>query len=298
MDAHKLRMSRWSQSRTLAKLHLTLKGYSRAAYRTCFYIPELKWQLDAGSQNYFQPQHIFITHLHADHIGEIPYTLCEYTENSERPQLYGPPNSKDYVQTFIRSFFEMSNVAASTAPPETYYRYCENQGDTSFMLDSPDGTKYRVDVMECDHSVPTVGYMFSSIRQKLKDQYRGLKGKEIGALRQKGVEITEEKISPMFSYVCDCSIETVARYETQLGTCPYVIVECTFLLDEELDNAHKTKHIHWQELEPYVSKYEETEWILIHFSLRYTDEEINAFFKEKQQKYSNLRVWTSATADS
>lgn len=45
----------------------TMVGYSRAADRTFFYIPELKLGLDAGGCRGRQPDYTFITHTHIDH---------------------------------------------------------------------------------------------------------------------------------------------------------------------------------------------------------------------------------------
>ena len=44
-----------------------IHGFSRSAYRTGFYIPELNIMLDAGPQNFNNPDNIFITHSHLDH---------------------------------------------------------------------------------------------------------------------------------------------------------------------------------------------------------------------------------------
>ena len=56
---------------------LTLMGYSVAARNTAFYIPEMKIMLDCGIENEYIPDHIFITHCHADHSKNIPLNIVQ-----------------------------------------------------------------------------------------------------------------------------------------------------------------------------------------------------------------------------
>ena len=54
---------------------LSVKGHSRGAEKTCFYIPELKLFLDAGSNTSYQPKYILISHCHTDHSFLLPMIL-------------------------------------------------------------------------------------------------------------------------------------------------------------------------------------------------------------------------------
>lgn len=289
MDSHEIRTSRWSQCYSMNKIHYTLRGYSRAAFRTGFYIPELGIMLDAGPQNFNKPSHIFITHCHADHVAELPFTLIERDENSDNIfNIYGPPNSRLPIANYIQSMFDMNIMNLHSVPTHEWYSYTElNKSDIDLVLKN---NKFKISTIECDHSLPTIGYIFKIIKDKLKPEYLGL-GKEIANIKKSGIKVTYESTNYLFAYVCDCSIKTIQTYEEELTKCIYIIVECTFLFDDELDNAINTKHIHWTQLEPYIKKNPNTEWILIHFSLRYTDQEIKEFFKDK--KYTNMKIWTS-----
>jgi len=55
-------------------------------------------------------------------------------------------------------------------------------------------------------------------------------------------------------------------------------MECTFFCNETVDRANRDGHIHWSQLEPYVVSHPETTFVLIHFSLRYSEEEVHQFF--------------------
>ena len=68
----KIKTIMWSKEYKIQNTQWTIKGYSAAAFRTGFYIPQLDIMLDAGVQNFNKPKHIFITHTHLDHIAHLP----------------------------------------------------------------------------------------------------------------------------------------------------------------------------------------------------------------------------------
>jgi hypothetical protein len=149
-----------------------------------------------------------------------------------------------------------------------------------------------VETVSADHTIPTVVYGFSCIRDKLDPKYSGLSGKELGALRKEGICITSELIEKKFCYVLDTSIKILSDSPFLLEY-PIIIIECTFLFDEELPLANLKKHIHWQELKPYIISNPKSLFILTHFSMRYKDIEIDSFFKNVIDKESitNIHVW-------
>ena len=61
--------------------------------------------------------------------------------------------------------------------------------------------------------------------------------------------------------------------------------------DEEFAPMHK--HIHWKQLVQYIVKYPEVHFMLIHFSMRYKNEEVIDFFNEKRSQLgiSNFSPW-------
>ena len=106
-------------------------------------------------------------------------------------------------------------------------------------------------------------------------------------MKLSGIEITNTIEVPQFCYMGD----TDERIFTNpiIQKYPTIIVECTFLYDEHLKNAQKDKHMHWSKLKPFIEIYTDITFILIHFSSRYSDDEINDFFKDK--KLENMLVW-------
>ncbi len=57
-------------------------------------------------------------------------------------------------------------------------------------------------------------------------------------------------------------------------------------------DADKSKHTHWKNIEEIVRKSTEIVFVLIHFSLRYSDQQVLDFFENmKEKKPANIVVF-------
>lgn len=288
LDALKIKTIFWQKNMTIPDTPWLITGYSRSAFRTGFYIPALDIMLDAGPQNFNKPTHIFITHTHIDHVACLPFTMIGDVEGDHIFQIYAIAKAQKYLTNYINAMFSVNAMRQVDA--QRWFNYCGLNPNDKFRFTSKN-THLEVEVFECDHAIPTISYGFSEIKQKLKEEYLGLQGKEIAKLKKEGVEITKEVVTKRFTYVCDTSIR-VFDTNPQILEYPVIFIECTFLEDDELENAEKTQHIHWQQLKPYVQNNPDKIFILFHFSQRYRDTEISAFFqKEVDTGLTNLRWW-------
>lgn len=275
---------------------LTMHGWSRSMAGTGFYIPELKWMLDCGISNLACPTHVFVTHGHMDHSMElVGASVASWMLWRIPTQVYCPAELTGFVKSYIHSGLQMNFLAPVTTDsahdagcPEPYA-----SRDLPWPVDihgcSPaqparpvDAMKaqLQVEVFQCDHSVPTVGYGFFRMTQRLAPEYQGLPGKEIARLRREGTKgVVVPTRVPAFAFLGDT---TAAVFDTAVNPTlldyPCVIVECSFLHPEHLADAAARKHMHWATLAPVVAANPATTFVLIHFSLRYTDGDIHAFF--------------------
>ena len=71
----------------------------------------------------------------------------------------------------------------------------------------------EVKIIKCFHRVPCVGYGFTEVRDKLKDEYKNIDGKELGKLRKDGVTITEKKEFHIFCYIGDTDLRVLENNE-------------------------------------------------------------------------------------
>jgi ribonuclease Z len=143
------------------------------------------------------------------------------------------------------------------------------------------------------HSVVCVGYGFLQEKKKLKPEYVGLEGRQLGELRKKGVALDFFYENPMFAFLGDTTVQFFeeqaaieARQEESIFRFPMIIVECTFLGLEEEDEtrARKKKHVYWPHLKPFVVAHPNILFVLIHFSHRYSSVQIREFFEKENLK--------------
>lgn len=287
MDALNIKTVHWQEERIIPGTPWKIRGYSRSAYRTGFYIPDLDMMLDAGPQNFNKPKHILITHTHIDHIACLPLSMIGDETGNHIFNIYAIDKAELYIRNYIQSMFE-ANAMTDTIKSGDWYKFVGKKSGDTFDINVK-GTDLVVSVFECDHKIPTISYGFTETKQKLKDEYKGLSGKEIGGLRKKGVPVTELVKYPRFCYICDTSIKVFELNPEILGY-NVIMIECTFLYPDELDNAIATQHIHWLQLEPYVKRHTDIKFILFHFSQRYRDVEIDQFFND--QDCPNVTAWT------
>jgi len=254
---------------------LTLSGYSRAADRTCFYIKELKLFLDAGLSSYASPSHIFITHTHTDHSFNLPMLLT----GSRDAKVYVPADSKDLISHFVKITFCLNENNLNAPYREDWYSLIGVEDGSVFDIVGK-GKDLIVRSYLLDHTVTSFCFSFSEKRRRLNPKFEGMKGPELAKLRKDGeiLDIIYEK--ELFVYVGDTSIQGLLRIEEKIANFPVVIVECTFLYEKDLGEGEDAKkHILWENLLPVIERNKNVYWILYHFSMRYSNEEILTFFK-------------------
>ena len=272
---------------------LTLVGRSWAADSTAFCIPELSVGLDAGYV--VSPKrmaHYLISHVHSDHI----HMLTHVKSRSKPPQFVLPTASVPLAQRYLEAAQQMT----SHLTPEEYrqiawdktHTYRGVEAGDSFALDAQRGL--HVDVLHCDHGVPCVGYRLKLVKQKLRAEYAGLPGREIGRLRKQGVAVMEDVTTTLLTFLGDTHASIFEDYPDTVGDAPVLIVECSFLDPSERDRARATNHVHWLDLEPHVRRHPNTLFVLIHFSHRYSAEYVRNFFTNDDNGIpSNVLPWVA-----
>lgn len=294
-----------------------LTGKSRAAWWTSFVIPQLNLLLDAGwCVNKARPKHIFLTHGHSDHTLLTP----AFIKRSDPPDIYCPAEMTQALDNFLVSKTLLNagglitadeaehsdpglvdeldaSEETTTAPPtpeknhwlHTHNTHGVRAGDTVPLRRTVD---FTAEVFDCDHTVPCVGYVFKVNSQRLKEEYKGKKGVELKKLRESGVELTAPHAAPVFAFLGDTTAATLAAEPQWLKDgIPVVITECSFLYEEHRQQAEKTKHTIWADLEKVVRKWPKTTFVVMHFSLRYSDDDIRRFFAAIPDPPSNVVLW-------
>jgi ribonuclease Z len=261
----------------------SLIGYSIAARNTGFYIPELRVALDCGVPSNHSPEHIFISHCHLDHCGCLPNTIIDM--GSIKPNIFVPKSSESQLRNYIHHTFAMTK---NTPTPKIHSKYTliPAVSEDRIMI-SIKKMPYAIDIIRSFHTVPCVSYGFSEIRTKLKPEYLSILQKDIEAIKLSGVQITDTVEVPQFCFVGDTDERIFGNLI--LEKFPTIIIECSFLYPEHIKHAKDDKHMHFNNMKEYIISHPDITFVLIHFSSRYTDEEIREFFKDK--KLDNMVIW-------
>ena len=116
----------WNKRYKISNWNVT--GYSIGGLKTSFYISDLNILLDAGFQNFNKPEYIFITHLHADHIGSLHLTILENFNNGIFTNIYCPIESEKYLSDWIISFFKCNYHSSSVNSDKIFKVYGVSEG--------------------------------------------------------------------------------------------------------------------------------------------------------------------------
>ncbi len=261
-------------------LSTTIVGRSRAGDATAFAIPELKWLFDCGALvQTWKPRTIFLTHTHADHI----HYLFQFRDEERPPTIYLPAVSVPFVEACSKAYQEMIDCASTDE---------NNKGKAEWILKatkpneeifvSHGGHKFVVRTLSMDHRIPCLGYSIFRIQSRLKEEYKGLPGREIGQLKKSGVEITLSYEEPYLCFMGDTTAKVFDDYPEIPKQHSIIIVECSFVDEKSTERAETTKHMHWDDLKPVVAAHPETMFLLIHFSLKYSALSLRRFFRDQQ----------------
>jgi ribonuclease BN (tRNA processing enzyme) len=249
-------------------------GYSKSAFRTGYVLLPYNIYFDAGLPSPYNPNLILISHGHFDHIASL-YSLL--IEGNKCPVMISQ-NSINPIQNMLNSFklLDGKNGIFNNWAPIV---------DNNIII-IINNQKFRIDTFKLDHSVCCNGYGLSIIKNKLKDEYKNIPSNELSKIKKEHC-ITYEETTNLILYIHDTGYKSLNylpfdKYEL-------VIIECTFISDD-YDEAIKRKHLHWNDLEPYIKNNVNTQFLLGHFSSRYKEEELIEFKNKINILYKNVDI--------
>jgi ribonuclease Z len=274
----------------------TIKGYSRSGDKTFFYVPQADIAIDAGLVEGSQASCVFLTHTHSDHSYDI-----EYMASKPEVRIFLPKEVAPYLDEYITARRRLNHVGNYNPALRKAHHIIGVEKDQRVYWGEND--KYEVRVLACVHSIACVGFAFSEKRKRLKPEYEALKqqylqegkAKEFGIFigQKKKEEVVEESYyHALWAHLGDTTTAVFAENPC-LFDYPTIFTECTFLLPEHLAYAEERKHTHWELLKPIVVAHPEIQFVLIHFSLRYSEQDILQFFEGELQGIDNVKLWVS-----
>jgi len=258
-----------------------LIGYSRGAFKTGLMLAPFNIFLDAGICSQYEPSAILITHGHADHIGEL-YSILIANTRKEKVQIISSANLIKQVSYYLNSMATMSKSS-----PCNY-----NKWNPISIVDRHqlhiNNQLIEIDAYKMDHTIDTIGFGISQIRNKLKEEYQGKSKEELIEIK-KTDSLMEPVKFPLLFFGGDTGCDALESLPFDLY--PVIVIEATYLNAEHTEKAREKKHLVITDLEPYFERYQYTQFVLIHFSCIYKIDEIKTFQKVYEDRYSNVRFF-------
>jgi len=269
---------------------LSVVGIGRSADATAYFVPELGVCLDAGLHvKSLAPRTVLLTHGHRDHTSALPAMARD-------AMIFAPAPIKSLVRRFLLAEAQLNYGDEAQTDEETIAALGEfdvrGVVDGEEILLPRDGyagspTPIGVQVFEAPHKdgVPAVSYGVYRAKRRLKAEFAALPKHELGALMRDDVVLTEDYSEGLLFFSGDTTIELLrGRHQEILPKYRFVIHECTFLgkPTDALDVSTRRKgHTHYAQLHPFIAAFPEVTFICVHWSLRYSKEDILDFFHEQ-----------------
>lgn len=281
---------------------ITLVGRSRAGDATAFAIPELKWLFDCGAPvQAWTPRVIFLTHTHSDHVHFLTRVVVGDEKRHPPTVVLLPEEGLPFVEAHMRAYREMVDCRltggdggdddkeggsrSSSSGPNVVLRPAR-AGEAIPI--SHGGTRFVVRTLKMYHRIPCLGYSIFKVQSRLKDEYAGLSGPEIGKLKKDGAEVTTDKEVPFLCFMGDTTARVFEDHPEVLRDHSVIVVECTFIDVGSKERAATTMHSLWDDLQPHIATHPGTMFVLTHFSLKYSALRLRNFFKDHQHIYDNV----------
>jgi ribonuclease Z len=263
----------------------TVEGYSRAAVQSCWRVPELKVLFDLGIQpwDFMGTPTALVTHAHLDHLAALPvYVSRRRMMKMDPPTIYMPESAVAASEKLLKVFAQLDR---GSMPCEIVGLREGDEIDLSREL--------VVSVLPTRHTIPSLGFLISERRHKLKPEFHHLSGPEIRELKLRGVAITDEIRVPLIGYTGDTSPPGLDN-NPEFFTARILITEMTFVAPEHRkDKIHKHGHMHLDDFVERRDRFENEVIIAAHFSTRYSDPQIRRWVQRRipDMMDGRLRLW-------
>jgi ribonuclease Z len=252
-------------------------GRSVSGYATAVALPEYGLSFDCGMATHdsVQCEHVAVTHGHLDHFGGVArHAYLRGMTGMAHSQFLVPPWLVQPTHQMMQFWAEVQE--ARKAP----YGVTAVSPDKRVNL----GKGRFLRAFTTDHRVKSQGYVLVEERKRLKPEFVGVDGRELGRLRREGAAFEETFEVPLVGFTGD----TRARlFNTFKPEAKVFLVECTFLDDSEVtvEEARKKGHVHLSELAARPEVFEKVEaLVLCHFSKRHTNREVEAAVAQLPQE--------------
>ena len=246
----------------------SLEGFSISGLSTWLHVKELDAVFDMGecAHSVIPVRNVFLTHVHGDHSRCLPrHWQLRKMMNQDEATYYIPASAVGGFKEIIRSEVRMEGGSVQNI---TYPNF-------QVLTDPAERVAYKkgfwATAFEVEHRAPSQGFTIGRTTQKLKPEYEGLEGREIGVLRKAGTNVTDELHTALFTFIGDCTGRTLFR-EKHIWDSQVLVIECTYIDEEHRENAVDRQHTHLDDIVEILSRTPAPKCqalVLKHFSMKY-----------------------------
>ena len=238
---------------------IAIEGVSIAGRESFYKLPGFRALLEFGRapEDTVSYATVCLTHGHLDHAAGLAHHASRRRlERLPAARVFAPEEAVPDLEAWLAFSQRLENV-------DYGLHLTPVRPGRSVMLRND----LELKVLPGRHRVPTVGYLFSEIKRKLKDEFLGLPGEEIAAMRSKGVEMTRREETPLLAYPGDCG-PAIFEAAPELFGARVLLIECSFLKPEDRDRARDYEHLHLQDFLERAALFQNEVIVLTHFSQR------------------------------
>ncbi len=245
---------------------LKVRGVSVAGRETWFLLPTLDLAFDLGRMpdDLLSVPNVFLSHAHLDHAAGLAY-WCSQRRLLRLPggRVLTHPAAVEGWRRILALHEELEAVRYDA-------RVEEMVPGASLAL----RRDLAVTAFRADHRVPTLGFVASEVRNRLRPEWRGKATSEIHAAASAGQEVSERIHFPLVAYSGDTARGIFDLAPPEAFRAKVFLLECSFVEEEDRERSAAWGHLHLQEIAERADLFENEILVLTHLTLRSTPDVI------------------------
>jgi ribonuclease Z len=249
------------------------EGISEGGIRTSIIMPSLSILFDIGNLpvDHAHHENLLLTHGHLDHSAGIPYYISQRSlRKLKPPNIYVPQELYEDLQNILKIYQKIEGF-------DYLYNLVPVKINEFIQINS---TMY-FKALKTFHRIVSQGYTIYEKNKKLKEEYKDYSKDQILTLKKQGIDLQEEKYTPIVSFSGDTKIEYVLENK-DVANSKILFIECTYLDDKKnIEKAREWGHIHLDEIVQNANSFKNEKIVLIHFSKRYSPKTIKELVYSK-----------------
>ncbi|MDL2717301.1 MAG: MBL fold metallo-hydrolase [Acidobacteriota bacterium] len=239
---------------------LPVRGISVAGRETWFHLPTLHLAFDLGRAptELVAVPNVFLSHPHLDHGAGLAY-WC-----SQRRLLRLPGGVLHTHPAGVPAWTQILELHQSLEGVRYDARVeaMEPGARVSLRRD------LEVEAFEADHRVPTLAFVASEIRNRLRPELAGHSREEIRDAAARGEAVAGKVRVPLVAYSGDTGEGIFSRAPRSFFTAKVLLLECSFVEERDRERSKEWKHLHLDEIAERADLFENEVLVLTHLTLR------------------------------